>query len=159
MCLTITETDFQRDTQRAGLTIWIDPQSGEQQTVGIHLPGQKGRPPSGSPPLSPPNGRATADPSLRPPPAVRLPESLRITYQDATGPLSMTMDEVRRTGIDIGVARGSDGRLCYEFKIAFRADPSLEGFRPGMCLGLGIQSGSAADGHPPRSANAGGMQI
>ncbi|VTR67749.1 hypothetical protein DESC_610332 [Desulfosarcina cetonica] len=109
--------------------------------------------------MSPPNGRATADPSLRPPPAVRLPESLRITYQDATGPLSMTMDEVRRTGIDIGVARGSDGRLCYEFKIAFRADPSLEGFRPGMCLGLGIQSGSAADGHPPRSANAGGMQI
>ena len=86
----------------------------------------------------PPPGRAE----------VQSPQTLSITYQDATGPLEMTLEEVRRTGIDLGVHQGPDGYRVYEFKIAYSAAPCLADMADKSLLGLGIQAGAGKNNRP-----------
>jgi hypothetical protein len=69
----------------------------------------------------------------------------------------MTISEVRRTGIDIGVGRTGDGRLVYEFNIAFRAAPSLGELEPGMTVGIGILAGGFGRNGPGRGLPGGPM--
>jgi hypothetical protein len=136
-----------------GLTIWLDPAGGKSKVLGIHIPGgEPGRHGSGSGgPLPPGSSSPDLDrkpgegPGDQPPPAhpIQPLQKIAITYADTTGPLTMGMDEVQRTGIDIGINRLADRRLVVEFTIAFAAAPCLEGFEPGMALGLAVQSGDS----------------
>lgn len=87
-----------------------------------------------------------------------LPEKLSITYKDATGPLEMTLEAVRRTGIDIGIDHAADGRVVYEFKIAFKAEPSLEGLGPDMMVGVGIQDGPSGKARSRKIPPGGKME-
>ena len=134
-----------------GLTIWLDPAGGKEKVFGIHLPGEHAKIPwAGSRPiiegirpndelgLSPNNSGSTGMPG--PPP--KLPETLYITYKNSTGPLDMTIDEVGKTGIFIGIGQLRNNKLTYEFTIGFRAAPCLSSLKPGWILGIGIQTGS-----------------
>lgn len=71
----------------------------------------------------------------------------------------MTMDEVRRTGVDIGVGQSGDSRLVCELLIEFSAAPYLSTLKPGMPVGVGIVAASGGpgglmvpDGGPPAGA-------
>lgn len=159
---------LQRQLQMAGLMVWFDPEGGTEQVFGIHLPAANMQPPGrpGGQPgdggfgprfsLSHPAGNTAAKPGQRPPAMSQAIKELEITYSDTTGPLLMKMDEVRRTGIDVGRTQTRDGRLVYEFNINFNAAPSLENLKPGMSLGIGIltasgfeQFGGPGSGGPP----------
>lgn len=130
-----------------GLTVWIDPGGGKEKIFGVHVSGGgsprgPGGPMPGGKETAPPANAANKDSSHdnKPP---RMPQGednlkVSITYADTTGPLTMTLDEVRRTGIDIGVGQSKDGAEVYEFDIAFRAGPSLENLSSGMLIGVGI---------------------
>lgn len=145
MVLSIESWDdgLKRELRTGGLTLWIDPQGGRAHVFGIHLPGAEGdgrghRPHPGAGALPPGNASVdSANRGFQPSPPGPL-HTVSISYQDATGPLEMTMDEVRRTGIDIAVRQHTDGRLIYEFKIGFHAAPSLAELQPGMLVGVGI---------------------
>jgi len=76
---------------------------------------------------------------------------------DTTGPLTMTISEVRRTGIDIGVGQAGRGRLVYEFNIAFKAAPSLGGLKPGKVVGIGVLIGGSAQDGPGKGSHGGPM--
>ena len=152
-----------------GLTVWIDPGGGKEKVFGIHVSGggpsrgPGGNPLPGGKETAPPAKTANADLSngSKPPQMPHGPDNLNIsiTYADTTGPLTMTMDEVRRTGIDIGVGQGKDGAEIYEFNIAFRAGPSIENLSPGMMIGVGIARGGAgAKGGKPHGSDDGGPQ-
>ncbi|WP_155313462.1 hypothetical protein [Desulfosarcina ovata] len=162
VCLAICDDEFQRSLGMSGLSLWLDPVGGETRTFGIHLPGRKrrGHFQGGMPPQGPPPEKIGPEGPDRPPaaPSMELPKTLKITYKDTTGPLEMTLDEVRRSGIDIGVGRTADGRQVYEFKIAFAAAPSLSRLGPQQFLGVGIQSGSATNDRHDAGAPEGAMK-
>lgn len=155
---------LQRHLQMAGLTVWFDPEGGNEQIFGLHLPAANMRP-KGPPPGGPPGDGGlgtriphnqtaenfTAKPGQRPPVLIGTISEMEITYSDTTGPLRMKMDEVRRTGIDVGRTQTDEGRLVYEFNIHFNAAPSLEQLKPGMVLGIGILAAStnSQTGGPP----------
>ena len=150
LCVSASKDEMNRQFRMGGLTIWVDPQGGKEKVFGIHLPGAEAggpgfRPRPGEGDFRPPNEKGYPDltkkessPLEMPPP--QLPGELEITYQNSTGPLKMRMDEVRRTGIDLGVGQDQTGRLVYEFSIGFQADTCLSNLKPGMVVGVGIQS-------------------
>jgi hypothetical protein len=155
-----SQADLIQRLRRGGLTLWLDPQGGEKHVFGIHLPD------SGTESFTPGHGHRAPKPKPRdkqaPPPGGKPPrleplKQLAVTYSDATGPLTMTISEVRRTGIDIGVGRTGDGRLVYEFNIAFRAAPSLGELEPGMTVGIGILAGGFGRNGPGRGLPGGPM--
>lgn len=162
LCLAISDRVLTRQIMRTGLTVWLDPRGEKAQTFGIHLPGRQG-PNPGRAPHSENDVRHPARGRPAPPraaaqlsPAEPL-KALAITYQDATGPLKMKLDEVRRTGIDIAVGPPGPGhRLVYEFQIAFRSAPCLANLGPDDVVGLGIMAGSSME-KPPKSGAFGGM--
>ncbi len=148
LCIEIGGETMPRQPRMDGLTVWIDPKGGKEKRFGIHVRGTAPRHPSDGIP----GGADAALPAdidrrtgRKPPrPASLEPlEQVAITYSDATGPLTMAMAEVRRTGIDIGVQRNAAGALVYEFDIAFDSAPSLEALKPGATIGVGIVSGGA----------------
>lgn len=151
LCIETGTGGLKRQPQMDGLTMWIDPNGGKEKIFGIHVrsgpPMDRGRKPpadaGNAPPTEKadqPRGQQVQHPHLEP------IEQAAITYSDATGPLTMAMDEIRRTGIDIGVGRGAGRSMVYEFNIAFKAAPSLESLAPGMTVGLGIMRGGADPG-------------
>ena len=141
LCVATGQADLAQRLRRGGLTVWFDPQGGEQHVFGIHLPEKdterfpRGHGPTGT--GLKPRDRQASPPGGKPPRLEPL-KQLAVTYSKATGPLTMTISEVRRTGIDNGIGRTRDGRLVYEFDIAFRAAPSLCELKPGMRVGIGI---------------------
>lgn len=141
LCVAVGRTDLIERLRRGGVTVWFDPQGGEQHVFGIHLPDRdteriiRGHGPAVTG-LKPPERQAPPPGSM--PPRLQPIKQLAVTYSKATGPLTMTISEVRRTGIDIGIGRTGDGRLVYEFNIAFRAAPSLCELKPGMSVGIGV---------------------
>lgn len=156
LSLTVSTRDqaLQRQLRMAGLTVWFDPQGGKEKVFGLHLPaaasahseppGNGGLPPSGAP-------RRPGDSEDRPPARPTALEPLRqieITYSNTTGPLEMRIDEVRRSGIDIGLGQSKEGRLIYEFDLKFSAAPSLAELKPGMVVGIGILAGASEDAGP-----------
>ncbi len=147
------------------LTVWIDPAGGKEKVFGIHLSGRgPGRGPGGRMPhgknAAPPADK-DAKPGGKPPqmPGEKVVQQVSITYEDTTGPLTMTMEEVRQTGIDIGVGQGPGGTEVYEIDIAFQAGPSLEKLAPGLLIGVGITRDKAGDkGGKPHGSDDGGFQ-
>jgi hypothetical protein len=161
LCISTSDEAVKRQLRMTGLTLWFDPQGEKNRIFGIHLPGSEppgprrgARPEAGG--MPPARNRGGASPDKEPilPPVGPLNE-LSITYSDATGPLTMTLDEVRHTGIDIGVGQPPGGRLVYEFAIAFKAAPSLCGLAPGMVVGLGVLAGTSGKQNPKRSTSGG----
>jgi hypothetical protein len=160
LCLATGQADLAQRLLRGGLTVWLDPQGGEKHVFGIHLPD------SHTETFTPGRGHGAPKPKPRdkqPPPPRGKPQHLEplkqlaVTYSDATGPLTMTISEVRRTGIEIGVGQTGDGRLVYEFNIAFRAAPSLGQLKPGMTVGIGILTGGFGQNGPGRGLPGGPM--
>jgi hypothetical protein len=149
-----------------GLTLWIDPQGGRKKIFGIQLraggPGRPDRGPGPGAAAGPPNEKQEHPlDGEGPPPVPEAGRTVAIKYADATGPLQMSIAEVRRTGIDIGRGTTRGRRRVYEFRIDFVAAPSLADLKPGMVVGIGIQLGTDAqngrDGAPPqRSMGRGG---
>jgi hypothetical protein len=141
LCVAVGRKDMVERIGRGGLTVWLDPQGGEQRVFGIHLADKdmekflQGHDPAVT-------GLKPRDRQVPPlggkPPHLEPLKQLAVTYSNTTGPLTMTISKVRRTGIDIGIGRTRDGRLVYEFNIAFRAAPSLCELKPGMSVGIGI---------------------
>lgn len=160
LCVATSRTDFKRTLQMAGLDLWFDPQGGKKQVFGIHLPGGEAMGPQQPPGreaavFGPRDSRGGPPENELPSPAP--PKELAVSYADATGPLTMTIAEVRRTGIDIGVGRPAGGRLVYEFVIAVKAAPSLCDLKPGMVVGIGILTGTRGQGGPNGIASGGPM--
>jgi hypothetical protein len=144
LCISIRDNALKRQNGLGRLTIWLDPQGGKTKIFGIHLssgdlngPAMGSRSEAGV--MRPMDDRGSPMGNQPQPPSQGPLKTLEITYKDTTGPLKMTMDEVRRTGIEIGVKQSKEGRLVYEFDIGFKAAPSLAGLEPGMNLGVGIQ--------------------
>lgn len=148
LCIETNNEGLKRHLLMDGLTVWMDPKGGEEEVFGIHvrggspidtgrrLPAEAGA----APPTDNDHGPSGRQPQM--PPIYPLGQAA-VTYRDTTGPLTMAMDEVRRTGIDIGVGQGAGRSLVYEFNIAYKAAPSLEGLAPGMVIGIGILSGGS----------------
>lgn len=160
LCVATSRTDFKRKFRMFGMDLWFDPQGDKKHVFGIHFPGGEGmrpRQPRGREPavFEPRDSRVRPPEDELPPPA--LPKELAVSYADATGPLTMTIAEIRRTGIDIGVGRSAGGRLVYEFVIAVRAAPSLCDLKPGMVVGIGILTGTQGQGGPNGMPSAGPM--
>lgn len=155
MCVASSQPDMTRQLRMGGLTVWFDPQGGKKKIFGIHLPGGHydrlaGGQGPGKPGARPRHGKAPpmgGTPEGEPPQFEPSTE-LDVTYADTTGPLTMTISELRRSGIDIGVRQAGDGRLVYEFDIAFEAAPSLHDLKPGMEVGIGILIEGSAPGGP-----------
>lgn len=164
LCVATSDSILQRQLRMAGMTIWLDPEGAKAQVFGIHLlpggdaptlhrvsrsEGDSLRPPQRLKQEQPSGGMTTEGGRTGQPPgphAVAPLTDVAITYADTTGPLTMNMEEVRRTGIDIGVGRPDGKRLVYEFRIDFKSAPSLAGLGPGMMLGVGIRAGSGEGG-------------
>ena len=163
LCIQTQSETLQRQFLSDGLTVWLDPRGGKDTVFGIHVHGGSFQPSdgrhahaTGGPPPSSSNRRPDEN---RPPfPWLAPIDQVSITYADATGPLTMAMDEVRRTGIEIGRGRGDARTVVYEFNIAFNAAPSLEILAPGKVLGVGIFSGGADPGKRQPAGNHGDMQ-
>ena len=170
LCIEMGSEDLKGHPHMDGLTVWIDPKGGKAEVFGIHVRGGSSMGPGPRPPAeagtAPPTDRDHRRPGEKQPqvPPMEQLEQAAITYCDATGPLTMSMDEIRRTGIDIGVGHGTGRSLVYEFNIAFKAGPSLEDLKPGMVIGIGILSGgaepegrktAAADGDKPQDGPPG----
>ena len=160
LCVATGQADFAQRLRRGGLTVWLDPQGGEKHLFGIHLPD------SDTETVTPGHGHRAPKPKPRDkqvpsprgkPPRLEPLKQLAVTYSDATGPLTMTISEVRRTGIEIGAGRTGDGRLVYEFNIAFRAAPSLSELKPGMIVGIGILTGGFGQNGPEQGLPGGPM--
>jgi hypothetical protein len=148
LCVSTSDKDLKRRLRMTGLTVWLDPHGGKEQIFGIHLPGGDTKRPDRGPGLGagafrPADDRGRPEENEQKPPPSETLEELEISYWGATGPLEMTIDEVRRTGIDIGMGPPKDGRMVYEFNIGFKAAPSISGLKPGMIVGLGIQAGAS----------------
>ncbi|MGD9221956.1 MAG: hypothetical protein PVH22_01845 [Desulfobacteraceae bacterium] len=162
LCVAVGRKDLIERFQRGGLTVWFDPQGGEQRVFGIHLPDKDTEmfPRGPGPAVSglKPRDRQAPPPGGKPPLLEPL-KQLAVTYSKATGPLSMTISEVRRTGLDIGIGRTRDGRLVYEFNIALRAAPSLSELKPGMNVGIGILTDGFGQDGPKRGSPRGPMGI
>jgi hypothetical protein len=159
LCFSTSNRALKTRLLMTGLTVWIDPNGDKEQIFGIHLPGQdiKGpergpRPGAGA--LRPADHRTERTENEEKPPVSEPLHDLEISYWGATGPLKMSIDEVRRTGMDIGVGQPGDGRLIYEFNIGFKAAPSLSGLKPGMVVGIGIQAGASKQDTHKRRASA-----
>ena len=157
LCFSTSNEALKKKLLMTGLTVWLDPAGDKNKTFGIHLPGAG---PRGFPRKSGSDGRLEdkkeqgygggdesgnlpADDRLgdkKERPVFKTPDSVEITYAEATGPLSMPMDQVRQTGIEIGVGQPDGRRFVYEFKICFRAGPSLSALAPGKTVGIGIEA-------------------
>jgi hypothetical protein len=160
LSITTSDESIKRQLLMAGLTIWLDPKGEKDRIFGIHLPGSGPAGPrpkpqdKGSLPPAGDNGsHRGAKRDLLPP--VGLPTELSITYADTTGPLTMRLSEVRRTGIDIGVGQSPARRLVYEFTIAFNAAPCLSGLAPEMVVGIGVVAGASKQGRPQAGSRGG----
>ena len=141
LCFSTSNEALKEKLLRTGLTVWLDPAGDKNKTFGIHLPGAG--PPGGARKSGADDRRG--DKKERP--VLKTPDSVEITYAEATGPLSMPMAQVRQTGIEIGVGQ-PDGRRCvYEFKIGFTAGPSLSALGPGKTVGICIETGKT-EGNP-----------
>lgn len=157
VCIEVRSERSKQHLAMDGLTVWIDPKGGNDQVFGIHLAGGLPMTRGHNPPVShgdAPTGDETPQSKWKGSarwPTQPLP-AMAITYRDTTGPLTMAMDEIRRTGIDIGVGVCDDRSLIYEFKIAFNAAPSLAKLAPETVIGIGILSGGAESGRRPPSA-------
>jgi hypothetical protein len=153
LCVSTSDKMLKRKLHRTGLSVWVDPKGGKEQIFGIHLPsgnakriGQGQEPGEGA--LPPPDEPGRHERNEQEPSFSEPLKELEITYWGATGPLKMDIDEVRETGIDVGMGKHKDGSLVYEFNIGFKAAPSLSDLKPGMIVGIGIQAGSSKqDGH------------
>lgn len=151
LCIQTCGETLKRQLRMDGLTVWFDPKGGQEKIFGIHVPGGSpagpGRRPSPEAGAKPPTDRDHRSGSTQPRAVpIEALQRVAITYGDATGPLTMEMNEVRRTGIAIGVGQRPDQSLVYEFSIAFKAAPSLNELMPGMAVGIGIQRGAAETG-------------
>ena len=136
-----------------GLTVWVDPGGGKKKVFGLYLPGIAGRGGSrtglGSGPGEGPRpghgGKLEdLDPYIQNESnriAVAPLQDMDITYANATGPLKMTMEEVRCTGIDVSTNTSEDGKLIHAFKLNFASAPCLAALKPGMGVGIGIFPG------------------
>lgn len=161
LCITTSDEAIKRHLRMAGLTLWFDPMGENERVFGIHLPGdesrasrQRPRPGAGRVPSAEDHGGRSLpnEPALSP---FEAPNKLAVTYAGATGPLTMTLVEVRRTGIDIGVGQLPGGRLVYEFGIAFKAAPSLSGLAPRKVVGIGILAGALEKDRPEKRSSKG----
>ena len=135
LCLAANNEALKRKMLIDGLTLWLDPTGKKHKALGIHLTGV--RPPrhSGAP------GENALRRNKNKRPVLQTPKAVEITFSEATAPRSMSMDRIRRTGIDIGAGQPDSRRFVYEFKIPFAAAPSLSGLDPGTALGIGIETG------------------
>ena len=140
-----TDDALAKQLTLSGLTLWIDPLGGSDKTFGIHLPSlSQGMPGKDIHGLRNPAAAPTHHKTGYRQPAVKMPDTLKISYSDATAPLEMTLAEIRNTGIDIGVGqRGSRGLVC-EFTIRFAAAPCLSGLAQGTIAGIGFSSDTSS---------------
>lgn len=151
LCIAIGDDTLKRQIGMTGLTVWVDPLGETAQTFAIHLPGRGAGSLHRYPPPEAGTGRPAGDwgdpgDNEERPDSPEPIQSLAITYPDTTGSLDMTIDEIRRTGIDVGAGQAEGGRWVYEFIIAFRAAPCLTGIAPGMRVGVGFQTGEPKKG-------------
>ncbi len=135
LCLAANNEALKKKMLIGGLTLWLDPTGKKHKVFGIHLPGAR--------PPRPPEARE--EDTLRRKkdkrPILQTPKAVEITFSETSGPLPMSMDRVRRTGIDIGAGQPDGCRFVYEFKIPFTATPVLSALAPGTALGIGIETG------------------
>lgn len=151
LCFSTSNEALKKKLWMTGLTVWLDPAGGKSKTFGIHLPG------AGPRGLSRKSGADDRRGDKKERPVLKTPDSVEITYAEATGPLSMPMAQVRQTGIEIGVGQ-PDGRRCvYEFKIGFTAGPSLSALGPGKTVGIGIETRNTDMHQGMRKPTEGGM--
>ena len=148
LCIKTDDAALKRQFLMDGLTVWIDVSGGKDKIFGIHVPGgspmQPGRRPSLPDGAAPPADKTPRiDTKHRQMLPIEPIKKVAVTYLDATGPLTMDMDEVRRTGVDIGMGQADKGALVYELSIAFKAAPSLADLTPGTMVGIGIMTGGA----------------
>ncbi len=156
LCLSTRNAGLTRQLLGNGWTVWLDPRGSKERVFGVNIfrlepamPGGGVRPEAG--PLPRPNGHGRPVESEKQVPPLAKIDSLEITFENATGPLQMGIDEARRFGIDAAMGRRlADGSMVCEFRFDFCDHTSLLGLRPGSVLGIGILSG-AADKEGPGS--------
>lgn len=121
-----------------GFTLWIDPEGGEQQVLGINVIGKFSdrMHPSGTGKdlhKDKPNGV-----EHQPLKKEELPERVEITYPDTTAAISMSREEALKAGINIEMNQ-EYGYFC-KLDIPFALDPCLSIPTSGTVLGIGFES-------------------
>ena len=115
---------------RGGLTLWIDPRGGQEQTFGIRFPL-----PSTTPP---PRGRLGGGPPEAPRP--------RLDGLEILGPEPYTRKWVAAPGeggVEVALATEA-GVLVYELRVPLAGGPWGLGVPAGATLGIGVHAARAA---------------
>lgn len=105
----------------------------DNKVVGIYVPGRRSH--------SQPAEKGTNGNHPPKPPELSMPATIEMTYSETTGPLKMDVEDVRRTGIGIGVGQPEGSRYVFEFIVPFAADEMLSEMGSGKVIGVGIMSG------------------
>jgi hypothetical protein len=147
LCFSTTDDALARQLIKSGLTLWIDPLGGQEKAFGIHLPSlDRGKHRKKARNLSSPSVEATDVGKRHRPSTIEMPDTLSITYAEATGPLEMSLAEIQHTGIHIGIGQRNGRGLVCEFAIRYDAAPCLRGLTQGTIAGIGFESATLRQG-------------
>ncbi len=150
ICFAAYDRELKKKLMTSGLTVWIDPEGGKERKYGVRLSMKPRRRPKK---FSGENqGRMTKEDrermkkefrermSKEGPPPFKAPEKLEVVHPFADGPFSMTMEEARHAGVEIGVGQ-PNGRLVYEYRIRTEGENFVLSLDTGAHVGIGIESG------------------
>lgn len=138
ICFATNDRGLRMILATEGISVWLDPDGGNNKVVGIYVPGR------GShfhPAEKGTNGNHPPEP-----PDLSMPATIEMTYSETTGPLKMDVEDVRRTGIGIGLGQPDGSRYVYEFILPFAVDEILSEMGSGRVIGVGIMSGNGESG-------------
>ena len=164
LCLECEDHATSRQIQMSGLTVWFDPEGGEQEVLGIHYPlgmrdagvmpvgvterprrgpgggGEEGEAPGG--PGGAAGGESRGEPRDNPKLARAALREIEILGPGRDHRRRMDVSELK--GIQVGVSNLA-GAMIYELRIPLAAMPDVPyvlGVRPGAPLGVSFKTGS-----------------
>lgn len=141
LCFSTTDDALARQLAMSGLTLWIDPLGGKDKTFGIHLPKiERGKHRKKTGDLGSGSVAATDSGKGHRQPTIKMPDTLKMTYSDATGPIEMSLAEIQNTGIHIGIGQRNGRGFVCEFAIRYDAAPCLKGLAQSAIAGIGFES-------------------
>ena len=151
ICFATGDRDLKMTLATQGMSLWLDPDGGKNRVVGIYVPGRKSHFRFAE--------KGTNGDHAPKPPELSMPATIEMTYSETTGPLKMNIEDVRRTGIGIGVGQPDGSHYVYEFIVPFAVDEILSEMGSGKDIGVGITSGngeSEKSGRQPSMESRGG---
>lgn len=149
VCFATRDRDLKVALATEGISVWLDPDGGKNKVVGIYVPGGRSH-------FRFAEKGANGDRSAKSP-ELKVPATIEMTYSETTGPLKMDLEEVRRTGIEIGTGQPDGSRYVYEFIVPFAVDEMLSGMGPGKVIGVGILSGDGQSRERSQKPSMGAM--